>query len=78
MSYASCPKLDMLANRLIEVHRTVDELENSSVFTYRTSASYSPIEEIQIAMREHRAECVLCRNILQASRVTVVSKIQTV
>jgi hypothetical protein len=78
MFYASCPKLDVLAKRLIEIHRTTDEFENSSVLTYRTSASYSPIEEIQIAMREHRAECGLCRNILQTTRVTVVSKIQPV
>ena len=78
MSYASCPKLDVLAKRLIEIHRTTDEIDIASGFAYRPSASYSPIEEIQVAIREHRTECVLCRNILQSTRVTVVPKIQTV
>jgi hypothetical protein len=77
MAYASCPKLDVLANRLIEIHRSTDEIGTSSGFTYRTSATYSPIEEIQVAMREHREECVLCRSILQATRVTVIPKIRT-
>ena len=53
MSYASCPKLDVLAKRLIEIHRSTDETDLSSGFTYQTSASYSPIEEIQVAIREH-------------------------
>ena len=72
MFYSNCPKLDVLANRLIEIHRTTHEIDTSSGSTYRTSASYSAIEEVQVAMREHRGECVLCQNNRQATRLTVV------
>ena len=79
MVYASCPKLDLLANRLIEIHRSTDEVGASSSFIYRTSAGYSPIEEIQVAMREHREECDLCRtSSIRNVKVTVLPQIQTV
>jgi hypothetical protein len=78
MVYTSCPKLDVLANRLIEIYSTTDEIDTASGFTYRTFPGYSPVEEIQTAMREHREECVLCRNIVPATRVTVVPKVRTI
>jgi hypothetical protein len=58
MVYPRCPRLDVLANRLIEIYRTED------AFSVTSSGGYSPMEEIHIAIRDHKKECVLCQKIM--------------
>ena len=71
MVYPRCLRLDVLANRLMEIYRTED------AFFVGSSAGYSPMAEIYIAIRDHKKGCIPCQKIAEAHGATAAGNTLT-
>jgi hypothetical protein len=67
MPHIHCPQLDILSNRLIEAYRHVTGTDISSVWSGATSAL--SVAQLQVAIREHKITCILCKSIQRATLI---------
>jgi hypothetical protein len=55
MAYSECPQVDNLTHRLVNAYRRMTDSE---------IASGAVVEDLHIAIMEHKEDCPLCKRIL--------------
>lgn len=63
MGYSDCPQVDVLTQRLVNAYREMSdrEIETGTV-----------VNDLHIAIMEHKASCMLCKRIMFKQPVSVV------
>ncbi|MBS1800273.1 MAG: hypothetical protein JSS95_10640 [Acidobacteria bacterium] len=62
MSYSDCPQVEVLTRRLVDAYREMSESEiESGEF----------VNDLHLAIMEHKASCILCKRMLFKSSASV-------